>query len=174
MKVNPQYSDNERLSDLKCALEKKDKLEAQSTLDEILRGRQSDSAFVSPGNIDKHMRIYVAGPYTPYGVSFHDAARVANENTVRAINVGVDVALKGHFPFIPHLSHYMHLHGKATLSYEYYIGADMTWLDVSDAILFYNHTIGASSGADKELEVSIGSGKKIFFFIEEIPSYSKK
>ena len=107
----------------------------------------------------------------PKNASAHDAARIAHENTVNAIDYGVDVINRGHLPYIPHLSHFIHLYGKETLSYEYYTKADIEWLKDCDAILYYNPKIGDSKGADNELKIAIDSGKTVFFTPYEIPYY---
>ena len=121
--------------------------------------------------IDCPLKVYIAGPYTPNNASMHDAAKIAHDNTVKAINYGIDTADKGHLPYIPHLSHFMHIYGYKALPYEYYTKADLEWLKDCDAILYYNHDIGNSKGADNELKTAIDSGKTIFFTIYEIPKY---
>ncbi len=128
--------------------------------------------------IDHPLKIYVAGQYTPKDVSMHDAARVAHNNTVYAIDMGAMVIDKGHFPYIPHLSHFIHLYSNLSLTYDYYIKADAEWLRCCDAIFYYSrgleHKIGESKGADNELKMAIDSGKTVFFSANEIPRYNKK
>ena len=148
---------------------------AQKTLVDILFERTIYMGIQRQNNIenqiDHPLKIYIAGPYTPNNASTHDAARVAHENTVNAIDFGVAVADKGHLIYIPHLTHFIHLYGKKILSYEYYIKADSEWLKDCDAILYYHHKIGDSKGADNELKLAIDSGKTVFFTIYEIPQY---
>lgn len=148
---------------------------AQRTLNDILLERTFYMGITKKNNleneIDHTLKIYVAGPYTPKNASAHDAARIAHENTVNAIDYGVDVINRGHLPYIPHLSHFIHLYGKETLSYEYYTTADIEWLKDCDAILYYHPKIGDSRGADNELKIAIDSGKIVFFTPYEIPHY---
>lgn len=154
-----------KLKLLSLALGSDDAGNSQTMLDEILSDRKS----LYGKEVPFPLKIYVAGPYTPYGASSHDAARMAHENTISAINVGVGVVEKGHFPYIPHLSHFMHLYGRKSLSYKYYTEADTAWLLGCDAILYYHHRIGVSKGADKELKIAIDTKKRIFFSLEELP-----
>jgi hypothetical protein len=56
-------------------------------------------------------RIYIAGPYCPVGGSLHDAARTANRNVQRAIEIFHKLKAMGYVPFVPHLSHYLHIEG---------------------------------------------------------------
>lgn len=121
--------------------------------------------------IDHTMKVYVAGPYTPKETSLHEAARVAHLNTEFAIHEGMQVIDKGHFPYIPHLLHFIHLYGGKSLPYEYYADAGIEWLQACDAILYYDGRIGKSKGADNELKIAIDSGKTVFFSIYEIPHY---
>ena len=111
------------------------------------------------------MKIYVAGPYTPVGNDVHDAARVASQNTRRAIRAGIEVIRKGHVPFIPHLTHYIHLETEDPLPVEFYYEYDMVWLQSCDALLH----LGPSRGADRELEYAEKRGLKIFRSNDEIP-----
>ena len=111
------------------------------------------------------MKIYLAGPYTPSGGDPHDAARVAHQNTLKAIKSGVEVIKKGHDPFIPHLTHYIHLETEEPLPAEFYYEYDMVWLQYCDALLY----LGASRGANRELKWAEERGLKIFRSTDEIP-----
>ncbi len=156
------------LEELSYEIKDKKEKEAQRTLESLIKQREG----IKPKqNLNKPLFIYIAGPYTPYNSDPHSAARIAHENTIKALNIGIDVADKGHIPYIPHLSHFIHLYGKKELPYEYYTKTDISWLEKCDAILFYDHKIGKSKGADKELAFAIDTGKMIFFSINEIPPY---
>ena len=109
------------------------------------------------------LRIYVAGPYTAPSV----------EHLRRNVNVALDVSIalyfKGHFPFIPHLTHFVDERAAETghhLTWEDYIRWDTAWLEASDALLY----LGSSRGADLELETAKRLGKRIFYSLDEIPS----
>jgi hypothetical protein len=156
-----------KLQLLSALLKEGNEEKAQETLDEILITRKKING---DSEINHTLKIYIAGPYTPKNASMHDAAKIAHENTVNAINFGIEVIEKGHLPYIPHLSHFMHLYGKKTLSYRYYTEADIEWLHNCDAILYYGNKIGLSKGADNELKIAIDSGKRVFFSVNEIPT----
>ncbi len=109
------------------------------------------------------MKVYLAGPYSS------ETAEGVERNVSRAISAGILVLLKGHYPFIPHLTHYVDLVSTQRglgLKWEDYIDWDLAWLQGCDAILH----IGSSKGADLELEVAQRLGKKVFRSIDEIPS----
>jgi len=109
------------------------------------------------------MRIYVAGPYTATSAKGH--AR----NTARAIDAGISLFRKGHFPYIPHLTHFVDLRAKRTgikLRWHDYIAWDMPWLEVCDGFLY----LAPSKGADLELERARKLKKRIFLSIAEVPS----
>lgn len=148
---------------------------AQKTLNEIIFERTLYMGMQKKNNIkneiDHALKVYIAGPYTPNNASLHDAARISHENTINAIDFGIDVINKGHLPYIPHLSHFIHLYGKEMLSYEYYTKADIEWLKDCDAILYYHPKIGDSKGADNELKIAINSEKTVFFSPYEIPQH---
>ena len=115
----------------------------------------------------RRLKIYVAGPYTPRDADIHDAVRVAHQNTIKAIKAGIKIIEKGHIPFIPHLTHFIHLETENPLPVEFYYWYDMAWLEHCDALLY----LGKSKGADKELEWARQHGLRIFFSIDEIPPY---
>ena len=116
------------------------------------------------------MRIYVAGPYTPTRVSLHDAAWLAHKNTIRAIRIGIQIIRKGHVPFIPHLTHYIHLETDSPLSASFYRRYDLTWLRYCNALFF----IGSSIGASKERKWAKEHGLRIFLKLSEIPRVGRK
>ena len=111
------------------------------------------------------LRIYIAGPYSA----------PSEEERKRNVDVAVDAGLrllkKGHFPFIPHLTHFVDLRAIETgsqLEWEDYINWDLGWLEASDALLL----LGRSRGADIECGRAKELGKVIFNSIEEIPQAS--
>jgi hypothetical protein len=111
----------------------------------------------------KALRIYIAGPYTASDQSGHEL------NTHRAIDAGIAVFNKGHYPYIPHLTHYVDLRAKGTgvnLSWSDYIKWDLPWLDLCDALLY----LGKSKGADLELERAKEHKKRVFFSVSEVPN----
>jgi len=115
----------------------------------------------------KPYRIYIAGPYCPRGCSTHDAARLAQRNVDKAIEVANALIEKGHYVFVPHLSHYIHIHYSCREDYgEWWYKEDNTFLTNWANAFFY---IGSSKGADSELELAKNLGLKIFYRLEDVP-----
>jgi O-glycosyl hydrolase len=110
----------------------------------------------------KPLKIYIAGPYSA------PTLEEKLENTNKAIMAGIKVLIKGHYPYIPHLTHYVDLfaHEKGIpLKWEDYIDWDLTWLELCDALLF----LGDSRGARIELEYAKKLGKYIFILLMKYP-----
>ncbi len=113
----------------------------------------------------KPLKVFIAGPYTPSDSDLHDASRVAHRNTIKAIKAGIKLIERGHIPFIPHLTHFIHLETEKPLPAEFYYRYDMVWLQHCDALLY----LGNSEGANKELQKAKELGLEIFYSIEKVP-----
>lgn len=72
---------------------------------------------------------------------------------------------KGHVPFVPHLSHYIHTHPKCDREFNWYAVDDTFLTSWADAIL----VIGESPGVSHELELAEFFGLKVFRSLDEIP-----
>lgn len=110
----------------------------------------------------KPLKIYVAGPYTAPTAG----RRLSNVNA--AIDAGIALFFKGHFPHVPHLTHFVDERANETgarLSWEDYIRWDMPWVAACDALLY----LSGSRGADLELEAAKAAGKLIFYSVDEVP-----
>jgi hypothetical protein len=105
------------------------------------------------------VRVYVAGPYTKGDV----AVNVAN-----AIDAGTTIAEAGHFPFIPHLTHFWHY--RSEHPYEFWIAQDLEWLKVCDAVV---RLPGESSGADGEVAVAQKRGTPVFHSLADFFDYAR-
>jgi len=119
------------------------------------------------------MRIYVAGKYTPQTKDIHTAAQEAAHNVHKAIEVAIELIKKGHFPFVPHLSHYIHIDPscKEDFGNTFYYDYDNSFLYHWAEALFYIET---SHGADAELALAQKLGLRIFFELDEVPEVKKK
>jgi hypothetical protein len=117
------------------------------------------------------MTIYIAGPYTPQG-DLHDAARIAHHNVENAIRAGIEVMKRGHIPYIPHLTHFIHLQMRddEALPKEAWYKFDENWESKCNALLY----LGRSQGADAELARAKEHGFRIFYSVDEIPDLTKR
>ena len=111
---------------------------------------------------ERSLKIYVAGPYT--GKTKADI----EWNVRRATETAVILFMKGHFPFVPHLSHYIAKAAEGRhppLTWDDYMARDLAWLTSADALFF----IGHSPGADIELKEAKKEGLKVFYNFDEVP-----
>ncbi len=112
------------------------------------------------------MKIYVAGPYTGSTIAEVEA------NVQRAIDAGIHIWKKGHFPVIPHLLHWVDLRANelgVPMGWNDYMLWDAPWLDHCDAL----YLVAESRGALIELERASEEGKQIFYSLEEIPTVER-
>lgn len=115
----------------------------------------------------KPLLIYIAGPYTA------DEREDIDSNVNRAIDVGIEIFNKGHFPYVPHLTDMVDKRAKEVgleLSWADFMAWDAPWLKVCDALMF----VGESKGANIELEEAKKLGKTIFFCSEDIPEVDRE
>lgn len=109
------------------------------------------------------LRIFVAGPYGD-----KEPKRIISRNVQRARDIGKELALKGHFPFIPHTM----LHGWETderFTVEHFKSIDFSWLENCDALFF----IASSPGANVEKEIAVRKGLKVFTSLDQVPNVHK-
>jgi len=110
------------------------------------------------------LKIYVAGPYSVKDVATHDVPRAVYNNVRKAIRAGHDIISRGHYPYVPHLSHFMHLESDVDLGVWYYEW-DNAFLDVCDALLY----LAPSNGADNELNRAMANKMTVFYSVNDIP-----
>lgn len=117
------------------------------------------------------LRIFVAGPYCPYGERPHNAIRIAQANVDAAITAANAIHDKGHYAFVPHLTHYLHTHQSCSQDRgDWYYDYDNTFLDLwANALLLLRN----SPGADNEVRRAVGRRIQIFQKIDEIPERGK-
>ena len=107
------------------------------------------------------LKIYIASPYT----ASTQEQIIANVNA--AIDASFKLFAKGHFPYVPHLTHFIDQRAREIgmdLKWEDYIRWDMVWARACDALLY----LGSSKGADLELQAAKEWGKQIFYTVDEI------
>jgi len=112
--------------------------------------------------VQERLLVYVAGPYSA------NTAERLERNVEAAVDAGIAVFQRGHFPYIPHLTHYVDLRAKETgitLEWTDFMTWDLPWLERCDGLLY----LGSSKGADLELRLATELGKRIFASIKEVP-----
>lgn len=109
------------------------------------------------------MRIYVAARYSA------DNYLDIMKNIGIAVEAGIGVAKKGHYPFIPHIDYLLAIQCKGELPLDYYYKCSIEWLKCCDAILIVNG-LKDSKGVKKEYEYAKSVGMKIYHNIKEIPN----
>ena len=108
------------------------------------------------------MKIYIAGPYT--GATMEEI----EGNVRRAMEAGLQIWKKGHFPYIPHLTHWPDLCAqelKIEMNWKDYMKWHAPWVDHCDALFL----LAESRGALLEYQRAREEGKVIFHSIDEIP-----
>ena|SRR2546423_9620598 len=117
--------------------------------------------------LNKPLKIYIAGPYSA------ETEEQRLKNVRAAIDASFTIFFKGHYPYVPHLTHYVDLRANEVghnFTWEDYIKWDMPWVKVCDALLY----LSSSRGADIELQAAKTLGKQIFFSLDEIPNVAEK
>ena len=112
------------------------------------------------------MKIYIAGPYSA------SSLEQIESNVEKAIDAGLQVWRKGHFPYIPHLLHWLDLRAQnldIPMGWSDYLLWDAPWVDECDALLF----LAESKGATLELQRATEEGKLVFHSIAEIPTVKR-
>ena len=105
------------------------------------------------------MKIYIAAPYTNGDVA---------QNVRKVMEVANILMDRGHYPYIPHLTHFQHIYFPRP--YEDWLKLDNAFIPSCDALLRLE---GKSSGADKEVELAKKLGLKIFYNLSEIWNLNK-
>lgn len=102
-------------------------------------------------------RIYVAGPYSNGCIE---------DNVYEALRIGNLIMLRGHAPFVPHLSH--HFHARFPHDYETWLAVDLAFLRVCDALY---RIPGHSAGADTEVMEALKCGIPVICTEGELEAY---
>lgn len=110
----------------------------------------------------KSLKIYVAGPYTG------NTREEIDENVRCAMEAGLRIWKKGHFPYIPHLTHWPDILSRELgidMNWSDYMRWHAPWVDACDALFL----LAESKGALLEMARAEEKGKQIFRAIDEIP-----
>jgi len=108
------------------------------------------------------LKIYIAAPYSA------ETKEERGKNTKAVIDIALTLFKKGHFPYIPHLTHWVDERAKGTgiaMKWEDYMKWHRPWLEACDAFFYLN----SSKGTDLELQMAKKLRKTIFYSIDEVP-----
>ena len=116
------------------------------------------------------LRIYIAGPYSA------ETQRKRLQNTNLAIDTAIFLWYKGHYPYVPHLTHFLDARlaklvdwrpelARFRLEYEDYISWDREYQDACDAL----YLRAESPGALREVERARKRGQVIFRHGQDVP-----
>ena len=107
--------------------------------------------------------IFVSGPYS----AETDAEKT--KNTVRACEAGLEIIQKGHWPYLPHLSHFFSRWHTKTYGFDLDYEAYMDWcfaiLRRCDGLVF----LASSPGADRERALAEELGLPVFETLGDVP-----
>jgi hypothetical protein len=111
------------------------------------------------------MFIYVSGPYSPKNATGPaDEQEQIAANVGRANAIGIELAERGHIPFIPHTNchGWEDVHG---VSREVTMRVCGEWVRRCDALYF----IAPSKGANWEREIAESLGRPVYERLEDVP-----
>lgn len=101
------------------------------------------------------MRIYIAAP-------FSKGDQILNIRA--AFDAAEELAIRGHMPFVPHVTGLWHLvHPKP---YDWWLRYDNVWLLQCDALL---RLPGESPGADEEVALAARRGIPVYHSLHRVP-----
>lgn len=112
------------------------------------------------------MKIYVAGPYTG------NTLEQIEENVRRVMEAGLIIWKKGHFPYIPHLTHWPDILSRELgieMNWSDYMRWHAPWVDDCDALFL----LAESKGALLELQRATEENKTVFRSLDEIPEVAR-
>jgi len=110
--------------------------------------------------------IYIAGKYNA------PTTGEKLKNTHKAMDIGVEVYKMGHYPVIPHLTHWleerMDYNGEPPRQNEWWYNFDNLIIPKCDALLKISKP-GESKGADLEEQLAEKLGLKVYYNIHDLP-----
>lgn len=104
-------------------------------------------------------RVYIAGPYTKGDVAVNVRNAIAAADTLLAA---------GHWPFVPHLTHFWHL--IYPRDWHDWIALDERWLLCCEAVV---RLPGDSKGADHEVRLAKNYGIPVFDTVEVFVGWAR-
>lgn len=117
--------------------------------------------------------IYVATRLSPKTTDLKAHAALAYiYNLKQSLKAGAEIWRKGHIPYVPgwDILMYLELDGEYGLGGKLPYDNGLEWVRRCDSILIYNG-LEDSAGVQRELEEAERTGKRIYYSLDEIPSY---
>lgn len=109
------------------------------------------------------MKLYITYPYgRRNGLSEEEC----KANAMKAIELGRELILKGHNPYIPHLYHFVHKGWEDSPDEDKYFELVSAWIQDCDAVLIGAQTL--TVGMQREIRIAESLGKDIYWDIDEI------
>lgn len=114
----------------------------------------------------KHKRIYIACPYSA-GMDkevLHNVPRAVQRNVDRAIAKFHELKSLGYYPFVPTLSHYLHIHPSCPENYgEWYYEFDNTFITDWAEVIYMCKGWKESKGCKAELALAKKLGLEVIY-----------
>ena len=110
------------------------------------------------------MRIFISAPYS----AKTDEAVEANVSL--AVDASIALLQKGHIPYCPHLSHYIHLRAKEQkikFSHSQWVLQGLVWLGMCQAVIFLGDWKN-SKGCQEEYLLACRNKMQIFYDLKEV------
>lgn len=124
----------------------------------------------------ERMKVYIAAPYTPKNCSLHEASRVAHKNVKYAMNLASLVMRQGHYPILPHLSHYLFLNLDINVKPTYWYNLGIALLKDCD-VLFTDKRIekeNDSFGVKMEVTYAKDHNIPVITDVNELPRIERE
>jgi len=125
---------------------------------------------VEKTNRIKPQRIYVAHRYSVPA----DVISIL-KNIGVAIEAGIKIIEKGHYPYIPHLDCLIAIWSKGKIPKRFFYFYGLAWVEASDAILILDRRdLKLSEGVQLAHRHAQQLGKTIYYSLQEIPKVKKE
>ena len=112
------------------------------------------------------MRIYVAHNYGRRRGLSNEECEV---NVMRSIEIGRELILQGHNPFIPNLLHFVHKGWAMSPDESYWHQLSSEWLRFCDSIFVGSKPLDVNSGVKDEVDTSRVLKLPAYYSIEDVP-----
>jgi hypothetical protein len=113
------------------------------------------------------MFIYVSGPYSAQNVEGEAKKNKIEQNIQEANKIAIEIANKGHFPFVPHTM-MRNWEDEHHVDRSRALNICKKWVEKCDALYF----IGTSPGAEEERKVAVTLNMPVYRNLDDISTVS--